>query len=111
MRAAPVALFPTLAALLVWGAHFGAIYAVHALACERGLSGRTILGLPLVPAAVAAATLLALAALAPLLRRAAAIGGGEEEPGFTSWFAGAAAVLAALGVLFQAAPAFVLRAC
>ncbi|MCR0983727.1 hypothetical protein [Roseomonas populi] len=112
--AARAVLWPA-AGLAVWGAHFGAIYAVHAHACERGLQAGQLLGLPWVAALVAAATLLALAALALLFLLAqpvrAATEGGEPEPGFTRWFGAAACVLAGFAVLFQAAPAAVLPAC
>jgi hypothetical protein len=102
--------------LAVWAAHFGAIYAVNALACERDLALRP-LGLPFVPAAVIGLTLLAVLALALILRRAVRRlapphdEGGEEEPRFTTWFAAATAALAALAVLFQAAPALVVPSC
>lgn len=105
------------AGLAIWAAHFGAIYAVHALACERDLSAIRPLGLPFAPATILLLTLAALAALAlvmwPALRR---LGppldeGGEEEPRFTRWFAAATAGLAALAVVFQAAPALVMPSC
>ena len=103
--------------LAVWAAHFGAIYAANALACESGLAGRRLLGLPLVPALVAGFTLLALAALGVVLRASLARldppwgEGGEAEPRFTTWFAAAAAALAMQAVLLQAAPAQVLPPC
>ncbi|HYF07367.1 MAG TPA: hypothetical protein VD970_07070 [Acetobacteraceae bacterium] len=105
------------AGLAVWGTHFGAIYAINALACERGLTGMHVLGLPLVPALILAATALALAALVPLVRPAFRHGapdateGGETEPRFTRWFAAGSSVYAALAILFQAAPALVLPGC
>jgi hypothetical protein len=103
--------------LVIWAAHFTAIYATTALACERGLDGTHLLGLPFVPAMVAAWTLLALGGLGLMMRGAlAGLGapldeGGEAEPRFTRWFALAGAALAALAVLFQAVPAMVLPAC
>ena len=99
--------------LLIWAAHFGAIYAVHALACERDLSALRVLGLPLPVAAIIALTAAALLALAPLIRRLdpPRDEGGEEEPRFTRWFGAATAALAAVAVLFQAAPAMVLPSC
>ncbi|MBX9753074.1 MAG: hypothetical protein K5Q68_26035 [Roseococcus sp.] len=102
------------AGLAVWAGHFTVIYAVTALACERGLTGRMLLGLPLVPAMVGLATLLALALLGLVMRpglpgitdRAQ-----ETEPHFTRWFAAATALLSALAVLFQAVPAMLLPNC
>ena len=103
------------AGLAVWGAHFGAIYAIHAHACERGMAGKALLGLPWVPALVVGATLLALVVLAVLILLArpggAATDGGEAEPRFTLWFGAAACVVAGFAILFQAAPAMVLPAC
>ena len=101
----------------IWALHFGAIYAVHAVSCERGFAGRILLGLPLVPVAVIVLTVLALAGLAlvmrPPLRRldGPLDEGGETEPRFTRWFAATTAALAALAVVFQAVPALVVPAC
>ncbi|WP_426955788.1 hypothetical protein [Muricoccus radiodurans] len=101
------------AGLLVWAAHFTVLYAGHAVACERGLAAHHWLGLPLVPAVVVAATAVALLLLGAIALRAAPAGveGGEVEPRFTRWFAGAAAAMAGLAVIFQAVPALVLTAC
>ena len=105
------------AGFAVWGAHFGAVYAISALACERGLTGEMLLGLPFVPALVLLATLLALGTLVsvalPAWRHgiADATDGGEAEPRFTRWFAAASGAYAAIAILFQAAPAFVLQGC
>lgn len=101
------ALWPA-APLLVWAAHFTALYAAHALACERGLGEGAARLAALVATAVALAALLALAWPAlPLLRH----GGGEAAAPFARWFAGAAAVLAAVAVVFGAAAALVVPAC
>jgi hypothetical protein len=105
------------AGLAVWAAHFGAIYATNSLACERGLAGSRVLGLPFVPAMVAGLTLVALAVLALLLRAALSRldppldEGGEAEPRFTRWFAAATSALALVAVLFQAVPALVVPPC
>ncbi len=107
----------SVAGLAVWAAHFTAIYALSAVACERGLTGRLLLGLPWVPALVGIATLVALAVLALVLRPALRAPGGpiteggEAEPRFTRWFAGTTAVLAALAVVFQAVPVLILPGC
>lgn len=105
------------AGLVVWAGHFTLVYAVTALACERGLLGRSLFGLPLVPALVGLATLLALALLVLLLRPAlAGLGtplteGGEAEPRFTRWFAASTTLLATLAVVFEAVPALLLPGC
>jgi len=110
------ALWPA-APLLVWGAHFGVVYAVHALACERSLAGLRVLGLPFVPALCVAATALALAALLLLARpgiaalRRDGVEGDAGEPGFRLWFAAAAALAAAVAILFQTMPALIMPAC
>ncbi|MFC7477231.1 hypothetical protein ACFQS7_22910 [Dankookia sp. GCM10030260] len=118
MTARPVfGVLLSVAGLVVWAGHFTAVYAVSALACERGLVADSLLGLPLVPALVGLATLLALALLALVLRPALAdpemalTEGGEAEPRFTRWFAASTAVLAALAVVFQAVPALLLSGC
>ncbi len=104
--------------LAVWAAHFGAIYALNALGCERAWASWRPFGLPWVPLAILLVTLLALAGLAGVAlaaRRRMALGpwdeGGEAEPRFTAWFALAAAAYSALAVLFQAAPALTVPAC
>lgn len=103
--------------LAIWAAHFGTVYATNAVACARGLAGTTLLGLPFVPVAVTALTLLALVGLAWVMR-SALVGldppldeGGEAEPRFTRWFALATAALAALAVFFQGIPALVVPPC
>ncbi len=103
--------------LAIWALHFTAIYATNALACERGLTGVRLLGLPFVPAAVTALTLVALLGLLLVMRSAlAGLGpplgeGGETEPRFTRWFALATAALAGVAVVFQGIPALVVPPC
>lgn len=104
----------SLAGLVVWAAHFTAIYAVTAVACERGLVGHTLLGLPFVAALVGVATVVALALLGLLVRWGAQVPlteGGEAEPRFSRWFAASSGVLAALAVSFQAMPVLLLPGC
>ena len=106
-------LLAALSGLLLWALHFGLVYAAHAIACERGLAGHRLLGLPLVPALVLAAT-----ALAGLGRRAWRRLGprpdreaGEDDPLFLPWFTAAITLLAALAILWQASPALLLQPC
>ncbi|MBR0650204.1 hypothetical protein GXW78_11060 [Roseomonas terrae] len=107
----------SVAGLVVWAGHFTAIYAASAVACERGLAERSVFGLPWISAMVGLATVVALALLALVLRpslrmpAASVLDGGEAEPRFTRWFAGSTAVLAALGVVFQAVPVLLLPGC
>jgi hypothetical protein len=103
--------------LLIWAAHFTAIYATNALACERSLAEGPLLGLPFVPVVVTLQTLLALAGLAAVIRASLQRldppfdEGGEAEPRFTRWFALATSALAALAVIFQGIPALVVPPC
>lgn len=103
--------------LAIWAAHFTAIYATNALACERGLAGTALLGLPFVPVVVTAFTLLGLGGLALVMRASLRRldppldEGGETEPRFTRWFALATAALASVAVLFQGLPALVIPPC
>lgn len=111
------ALLLSLAGLVVWAGHFAVIYAATALACERDLAGRTLLGLPWLPAMVGIATVAALALFALVLRRsvqgltAPLMEGGEAEPRFTLWLACSTSAMAGLTVMFQAAPALLLAGC
>lgn len=117
----PRAAFPILLNLLglaIWAAHFGLVYAVAALACERDWAAGRLLGLPWVPFAIVALTALALAALFLVFRAARRRmlpgpwdEGGQAEPRFTAWFAAAAAAYSALAVAFQTLPALLLPAC
>jgi hypothetical protein len=110
-------LFPV-AGLLVWAAHFAAIYAINALACARGLAGGTLAGLPAVPAAVTIATLVALAALVAIAW-AAWIRRGPAPPSevtpatvrFIHLMAQSVVGVSLLGVVLDALPAYIVPAC
>ncbi|WP_458094579.1 hypothetical protein [Roseomonas sp. WA12] len=106
------------AGFLVWAAHFGALYAVHAHACERDMAARHLLGMPWVAVLVVGATVLSLAVLAVLFRLTwpgtgprGATEAREAEPDFTRWFGATACVMAGFAVVFEAVPALVLPAC
>jgi hypothetical protein len=107
-----------IAALIVWAVHFLLVYGVQATLCWRGLAGRTILGWPVVPALVVAATALALAATGAIFVRAwhrlgRGLSGedGEEPPQFTVWMSLAVALLATLALVWEAIPVFFLPPC
>lgn len=114
-------LSPILAAvagLLVWAAHFTLIYGANALACARGLTGRALLGLPLVPALVLGATALALAVLAAIglrawrrLEHGLAGEEGEDTPRFLVWLAAAIALLSSLAVAWEGLAVLFVRPC
>lgn len=103
--------------LAIWAAHFGAIYAINAYGCERGLTGERLLGLPLVPSLVMAATAAAVGASGVLLWRSLAgmsppyDDGGETEPRFTRGFAGATAALSLVAIVFEAIAALIVPPC
>lgn len=106
------------AGLVVWAVHFGVVYGASAIACERGLAGRTLLGQPLVPALVLGATALALAAVALVglrawrrLEHGLAGQEGEDEPRFMVWLAAAIALLAALAIVWEGLPVLLIRPC
>jgi hypothetical protein len=103
------------AGLLVWAAHFAAIYIYVALLCARGMAQTVWLGLPLPQAGVALLTLTALAALIGIFK--AAFSGrwyreamAAHQP-FISWLAVASAGFGLLGVLWCAFPALWVSAC
>jgi hypothetical protein len=107
-----------IAGLIIWAVHFGVVYVANAIACERGLVGQSLLGLPLVPVLVLGATVLALAAVALVGLRAwrrleSGLAGqeGEDEPRFLVWLTAAIALLSALAILWEGLPVFFVRPC
>jgi hypothetical protein len=106
------------AGLVVWAVHFGVVYGANAVACERELTGRTLLGQPLVPALVLGATALALAALALVWLRAwrrmeHGLAGqeGEDASRFLEWFTAATALLSAVAILWEGLPVLFVQPC
>jgi hypothetical protein len=75
-------LFAMLAGLIAWAVQFALVYGIAAVACARGLADASVLGLGIVPAAVAGVTLMALAATGLVLAQAlaAARRGSREAP-------------------------------
>jgi hypothetical protein len=82
--------------LLVWGAHLGAVYAWAATVCARGWRDRELLGMPVVPFGVMAATVPALllaglllaAGVRDLRRQQAEAEGRRFIAAVTAWTAG-----------------------
>jgi len=91
-----------IAVVIVWAAHFGAIYASTALLCERQAAG-------LVPTAVVAWTVVALAALAAIAVPAAlrAI----RAPALPDVLAAGLGALAALGAVWEVSSLIGVRGC
>lgn len=77
------------AGVIVWAAHFAAIYGFTALACARGLPQA-------VAPVVATATVLALAALVPVLAR-----GIRRRGEFEGWLSAAIAGFALVAIAWE----------
>ena len=105
-------------AMIVWAAHFLAVYAAQATACARGAAGEELFGQPLVPALVLGLTAVSLLAVAAIGLRAwrRLRGGmtgeeGEDEPQFTVWMTASISLLAALAIIWEAVPALIIHPC
>jgi hypothetical protein len=83
--------------VLVWTAHFGAIYTFHALACARGHAGITWLSAGIVTWFVLAATMAAALALTIAIRAALRAGASA----FENWLSASTAALSLVAVLWQ----------
>ncbi len=105
------------AGLLIWAADFLFIYVFAALACARGFSQTTLLGLGIVPLASTVATLLAGAASVAVIaagsRRAAAARAyaGDQATAlvFLGRLATIVAMLALIAVAFVGLPGVLVR--
>lgn len=115
-RSFPAAFAGTMAAFLVWAAHFMVVYGVNGLACARGLDRWEVLGFPFVPFAVVAATAVALLLAAAVLVRAL-LGGGpapharDDPRRFLRWFTAAAGASSLLAILWNGLPALQVPSC
>lgn len=85
--------------VVVWAAHFLAIYGFTALACARGFGHAA-------PSAVAVAGVVAVAALAGIILRA-----WTRRAHFEGWLSGAIAFLALVAVVYETVPAWAIPAC
>ncbi|MDQ4135958.1 MAG: hypothetical protein M3158_07240 [Pseudomonadota bacterium] len=114
-RSHPMArLFWMTSGFVFWTAQFTVIYAVTAVACARGWWRISLLGLDLVRAGIAVATLLALAATALVFWRAFARGRNADEEAsarfvetVTLWVCG----LSLVAIAYNGLPALILPAC
>ena len=107
-------LFWMMSGLVVWAAQFTIIYGVTSVACARGWYRFSLLGLDLVRASIAAATLLALGVTTFVLWQALAAGrASRDEPSehfietVTVWISG----LSLLAIAYIGLPALLLPAC
>lgn len=103
------------AGLLIWAAHFGAVYIYAALVCARGDPTAELLGVPIIRLNIALLTLVAIAALAYVLRqtlrgRWRAEAERADLP-FIAWLSAASALYGLLAVLWTAVPTLWVAAC
>jgi hypothetical protein len=98
----------TFAGVLVWAAHFGTIYTVHALACSRGHIDNTLLGANVVIAVIVAVTVAAAGVLAAVIVRALRAG----TAAFENWLMATIGALSLIAVLWQGLlPALMVPVC
>ena len=107
-----------LGGLIVWAAHFTAVYGLNALACARDFVGWRVLGIGVVPLGVIAATVLALAAagwiLAQALRWRGPWGGesrGDASNEFLRYATASLAGLSLIAILWDGLPALIVPPC
>lgn len=107
-----------LAGLVVWAAHFTAIYGLNAVVCARGFAAASIIALPVVPLGVTILTLLAVAGLAgpaylAWVGRHPSMpdGSGPEVARFVRQMTILVSAIAAVGVIWEAVPAFLIPPC
>ena len=107
------------AGLLVWAAHFSALYALNALVCARGLAAVSLGGFPIVPLAITVLTLVAVAGIAaaaylawkgrqPVMPERS---GGPEAARFVRDTTLLVCGIGMVGVVWDALPAFIVPAC
>jgi hypothetical protein len=96
------------AGIVIWAAHFGAIYGYTGLACARRFSDSGAAWVALVPWVIGAATLLAVAAalvfLAPVVRS-------PRAAPFVDWLGGWVAALAIVAIVLEAMAMFWVSVC
>jgi hypothetical protein len=103
--------------LVVWAVRFLAVYIITALACAREWADVQMAGVPILPAALVAATFVGLAACGVLLVRSARAlraGGAEGAEGTSSFVHAVAALvagLAALAMIWETLPVLFVPVC
>lgn len=85
--------------IVIWAAHFIAIYGFTALACARGFPH-------LVPSAIAGAGVVAVALLVAIIVR-----GWMGRAHFEYWLSGAIAMFALIAVVYETIPAWAVPTC
>ncbi|MGE0370678.1 MAG: hypothetical protein AB7Q01_02185 [Gammaproteobacteria bacterium] len=104
--------------LIVWAIHFGVVYTMTAIACERGFAGNRLLGLPLIPVLVIGATIVGIGAVALIglkawrhLDRGLALPKEDGWPDFIPWFTASGALLGGLAILWEGMTALFVEPC
>ena len=97
--------------LLIWAAHFFAVYLLVAAQCSPALiAPQAPHGM--LPAMLATLSVLALGACARLLWRARrTLRGAKHDPGLLDWARAGSAVLAMLGVIWTCVPMLMIGGC
>ena len=114
IRFAPVLCY-LLGGMILWAAAFTAAYGIAAVVCARGLAEATILGMAIVPFSVGAVTAVALLATgliaAAAFRRLRRSGDEARLTGFVHGTALLVALMAVVGIVWNAVPALFLASC
>lgn len=103
----------TLAGFIVWAVHFMGVYSFGATVCARGWQNTSLLGMPLLPLGISAASLLAIAAIlaayalsSRVLRRLEG-----DVHGFTRFLTSATAALSIASIVLNTLPALLVSPC
>jgi hypothetical protein len=104
-----------LSGLLIWAAHFLAIYAFTALACARHWSQASWLGIGVIPWVIGAATLAAatttLVVIWLALRNTRSSASRNNASSFLPWMTAAFGGLALMAILWEALPVLLVPTC
>lgn len=116
-RSFPTTFTAMMAPFLIWAGHFGLVYAINGIACERGLDAARLLGFPVVPVLVVVATVAALLPTGWILLRCVTGGGPAEHVAslapreFARWFTAGGAASSLIAILWVGLPALLVPAC
>jgi hypothetical protein len=110
--------FPTvaylLAGMIVWAGAFAGAYVVTAIVCARRLGDASVLGIAILPFSIGLITLVALAAtaiVAILAYRRWPKPGDADLPSFVQSLALLVALMAIVGIVWNAVPALFFATC
>lgn len=104
--------------LLIWGTHFGLVYAFNSLACARHFAGENYFGFGIVPLTVVGTTVVALAGVLVVLflalwRRGPARASHDQKPvnDFMRYTTMTIAALSFVAIAWNALPALIVPPC